>query len=80
MDRMLGHASQHVGEPGLWIDVVELRGLYQRCRGGSTLGPTRGAREQLGFSAEGKTSERSLGSIGEGYVAFDDPARWREVP
>src|SRR5687767_10351016 len=36
--RMVGDAGQHVGEPGLWIDVVQLRGHDQRCDDGGPLG------------------------------------------
>jgi hypothetical protein len=58
-----GDAGQHIGEPGLWIDVIHLRCLDQRCHGRGPLGAAVGARKQPGFSTEGKTSERSLGSI-----------------
>ena len=60
---MVGQAGQHVGEPCLRIDVVELRGLDQRRHGGRSLGSAVGSREQPSFSAEGKTPERSLGGI-----------------
>ena len=63
MDRMPGHAGKHVGEPGLWIDVIHFRGLDQRRHGGGTLGAAAGARKQPRLSTERKTSERSLGGI-----------------
>src|SRR5882757_4901437 len=30
VDLVIGDTGEHVGEPGLWIDVVELCGLNQR--------------------------------------------------
>jgi hypothetical protein len=45
MDWMLGYAGKHVGEPGLWIDIIHFRGLDQRRHGGGTVGAAAGARK-----------------------------------
>jgi hypothetical protein len=43
---MVVDAGEHVGEPGLRIDVVEARGLDQRVHHGGALAAAIGAREQ----------------------------------
>jgi len=39
-DLVIGDASQHVGEPGLRIDVVELGGVDERQHDGGALAAT----------------------------------------
>src|SRR5882757_817963 len=43
VDSVVVDVREHVGEPGLRVDVVELGGHDQRCHDGSTLGTTIGA-------------------------------------
>ena len=61
--RMVGDAGQHVGEPGLWIDVVQLRGHDQRRDDGGPLGAPVRPGEQPRLASEGEASERALGRI-----------------
>lgn len=42
---MIGNASEDIGEPGLRIDIVELRGLDQGVDDGGTLAAAVGAAE-----------------------------------
>jgi hypothetical protein len=49
---MLGDARQHIGEPGLRIDVVELGGLNQRQHNCGAFAATIGAGEQPGLATE----------------------------
>ena len=46
---MIGNAGEHVGEPGLRIDVVELGRHDQGGDGGGAVGSAIGACEQPGF-------------------------------
>ena len=42
-DRMIGDPTRDVGEPGLWVDAVELSGLDQReHRSGDPSGARKG--------------------------------------
>ena len=50
--RMIGDAGEHVGEPGLRVDVVELCGLDQRVEDGGAVAAAVGAAEQPGFAAK----------------------------
>jgi hypothetical protein len=54
--RVIGDAGQHVGEPGLRIDVVELCGDDQAVEEGGTLAAAIGAGEQPGLSAESQAA------------------------
>lgn len=56
-------AGEHVGEPGLRIDVVELCGHDQRRHDGGAVGTTFGAGEQPGLAAESKAAQRALRRI-----------------
>ena len=68
--RVIGDALQHVGEPGLQVDFVELGGADQRVDGGGPLAAAVGAGEQPGFAAECDTAQRPLGGIfGEANAA-----------
>ena len=49
---MIGDAGEHIGEPSLWVDIVELCGLDQRVKHGSALATAVGAAEQPGFAAK----------------------------
>src|SRR5207248_288686 len=44
-DRMIGDPTQDVGEPGLWVDAVELSGLDQREHRSGALAAAVGASE-----------------------------------
>ena len=52
LSRMIGDAGEHVGEPGLRIDVVEPCGLDQGVHDGGTLAAAIGAGEQPRLAAE----------------------------
>jgi hypothetical protein len=48
-------AREHVGKPGLRVDIVELGRHDQGRQDGSTLGTTIGAGEQPGLAAQGNS-------------------------
>jgi hypothetical protein len=50
---VIGNPGQHVGEPGLRIDVVELGSLDQREQHGSAFAAAIGTGEQPCLAAEG---------------------------
>ena len=66
---MVGDAPEHVGQPGLRIDVVQLGCLYQRRHDGGPLGASVRAGEQPRFTSECKAPERPLRRV----VAETDP-------
>ena len=61
--RVIGDAAQHVGEPGLRVDVVELGGRDQGVDGGGTLAATVRAGEQPRSAPEGNTAQGAFGGI-----------------
>ena len=67
---MPGNAGKDVSEPGLRIDVVELRGADQRIHDGSALPAAIGTAEQPRFTAKSHTAQSLLGGI----VRNADPA------
>lgn len=62
-DRGVGDTSKNVGEPCLWIDVIELSARDQRCHEGSAIGTTIGAGEEPCLSAESEATQRPFGGI-----------------
>ncbi len=60
---MVGHARQHVGEPGLGIDVVELGGLDQGVDGGGAAAALVGAGECPVVASDGDAARRPLGGV-----------------
>src|SRR5260370_24982040 len=60
---MSGDAGQHVGQPGLGIDVVELGGDDEAVEEGGTLAAAVGAGEQPCLSAESQPTQGALGGI-----------------
>ena len=60
---MSRQASQHVGQPSLRVDPVELCRGDQRRHGCSPRRPTVGAGEQPCSSSKGKASERTFGGV-----------------
>ena len=54
---------QDIGEPSLWVDVVELGGLDQRVDCGGALAAYIGACEGPVVTAECDSTERTLGAI-----------------
>ncbi len=54
--RVIGDAGQDVGEPGLRIDIVKLRGDDQAVQEGGAKAAAIGAGEQPGFSAESQSA------------------------
>jgi hypothetical protein len=51
-DLVIVDAGEHIGEPRLWIDIIELGGLNERQHYRGALPAAVGAREQPGFPAE----------------------------
>ena len=47
---MLGDVGEHVGEPSLRLDIIELGGLDQRVKHGGAVAAAVGAAEQPGFA------------------------------
>jgi hypothetical protein len=60
---MIGDATQDVGEPGLWVDAVELGGLDQREHRSGALAAAVGASEQPGLAADCDPAQRPLSGI-----------------
>ena len=63
LGRMVGDAGEHVGEPGLRVDIVEPSGLDQRVQDGGSVTTAVGAAEQPGFAAKRHTAQGTLGCI-----------------
>ena len=59
--RHLGDAGEDVGEPGLGVDVVELRGADERVHRRRPLAAAIGAREEPGLASERDAAKRALG-------------------
>jgi hypothetical protein len=65
--------GEHIGKPGLGIDVVETGGLDHRVHEGGALAAAIGACEQPGFAAERDPAQGPLrGSV---LVGIDDLSR-----
>lgn len=63
MDRVIVDAREHIGEPSLWINIIELRRHDQRCHDGGAVGTALGPGEQPGFAAERKAAQRAFSRI-----------------
>ena len=61
--RMIGDPAEHVGEPGLRIDVVEFRRADQGVHRGGPLATTIGAGEQPCAAAERDSAQGALGGV-----------------
>jgi hypothetical protein len=72
---MSGEAGEHVGEPGLGIDVVELGRHDEAVQEGGALATTVGTGEQPSPAPQRKTTQCSFG----GVVAEADPAIGKEA-
>ena len=68
---MIGDAREDVGEPGLRIDIVELRGLDQRVDDGRALPAAIGPAEQPCLATERNAAERALCGVVKGHSARD---------
>ena len=60
---MLSDAGEHVGEPGLRIDVVHLDGDDQRVHKRGSFAAAVGAGEQPGLAAERIAAQRAFGGV-----------------
>ena len=60
---MVWQACQYVGEPGLWIDIVELASFDQRIESGSAAAAVIGARKGPVVAADCDTAQAAFGSI-----------------
>ena len=58
VDRMIGDIGQHMAQPGLGVDTVELGRADQRVDGGGTLATTVGTGEQVVSPADGDATQR----------------------
>ena len=72
--RHICDASEHVGQPCLWIDVIELGRHDQCCHCRCSVGAAFGAGEQPRLSTECKSSKRTFGRV----VREADPAIFDE--
>lgn len=61
--RRRGDAGKRVDQPGLWVDVVELRGRDQCRHGGCVIGPPVEVGEEPSLPAEGEAAQRALGGV-----------------
>ena len=84
LHRVIGDTGQHVGKPGLWVNLVQLgrdnQGVHGRRAGAATVR----ACEQPGLPAKGNAAQGPLGGIvaeadapiieeaGEGLPALED--------
>lgn len=69
-DRGDGDASEHVGEPRLWIDVIELGAHDQCCHEGGAISTAVGAGKEPCLPAQSEAAQRPFG----GVVGEADPA------
>lgn len=67
---MVGNAGEHDGEPGAWVDVVQLGGGDEGVDHRGPLAAAVAAREQPGLTAEGNAAEGTFGRV----VGQTDPA------
>ena len=72
---MVGDAGQHVGEPCLWIDVVEAACCDEGEHDGGTIGPTLGTGEGPVPTTKCNASQGAFGGI----VRETDPAIVKET-
>src|SRR5690349_1884827 len=63
VDGVIVDAGEYVGEPGLRVDVVELRRHDQRRHDSGAVGAAFGAGEQPRFSPQCKSPQRAFGGI-----------------
>ncbi len=61
-DGKIGDAAEHIGEPRLWVDVVEAASRDDGGHDGGTIGPTLGTGEGP-VSTPGNSSQRALSRI-----------------
>lgn len=61
--RVVADAGEDIGEPGLGIDVVQLRGDDQAVQERRALTPVVRTRERPRLASKGQAAQRSLGSI-----------------
>ena len=63
VDGVIVDAGEHVGELGLWIDVVELRSHDQRGHDSGAVGAAFGAGEQRRLASQRKSAQRSSAAL-----------------
>jgi hypothetical protein len=69
VDRMVGDVGEHMAQPGLGVNTVELGRTDQRVGGGGTLATAVGASEQVVAPADGDATQ---GALGGRVVDLDD--------
>lgn len=70
---MVRDAGEHVGEPGLRVDIVEAGGLDQRVKDGGALTAAVRAAEQPGLAAERDAAKGALGGVVKGAWCLRRP-------
>ena len=60
---MVIDASQDIGEPGTWVDIIEFGGGDQGVDRRSALAAAVGTGEQPGFSADGDAAQGAFGGV-----------------
>ena len=73
---MISDPGQHVGEPGLWIDVVQFRGLDQRQHDRGAFAAAVGASEQPCFSSESDAAQCAFGGVVGAISLLRAARRW----
>jgi len=71
----IGDAGEHIGEPRLWVNVVETAGRDDGEHDGGSIGPTLGTGEGPVAAPECNSSQRALGRI----VRETNPAIFQET-
>lgn len=75
-DGKIGDAGEHIGEPRLWVDVVETASRYDGEHDGGSIGPTLGTGEGSVAAPERNSSQRALGGIvGETTAIFQETGK-----
>jgi hypothetical protein len=60
---MIGQAGEHIGEPGLRVDVIELGGLDQRIDGGGAPAAFVGSGEGPVLAPDGDGPQYAFGGV-----------------
>ena len=63
VDRMIGDASDHVGEPGFWLNTVHLGRFYERLDKRGAPSAFIGASEKIILSAKRNRADCALGGV-----------------
>jgi hypothetical protein len=68
--------AQHIGKPGLWIDIIKRGRHDRRCDDGGAVGTAVGAGEQPGYTSQRKSAQCTfIGIVAEADPAVADESR-----